>query len=87
MVLFVGGLAGSLVGGIMADKFEKKSYMSKAIICISGCILSFPLLALGTLTKEKFKLSIICYALYVFLSSTYSRPAITMMQNTLRSSQ
>ena len=79
MILSVGGLVGSFAGGIMADKFEKKSYMSKAIICISGCILSFPFIALGTFTKGNFNLSIICYGFYVLISSTYSGPAITMM--------
>lgn len=43
------GLIASLSGGIIADKFESKSYMTKALICIVGCGLSFPLVALGTL--------------------------------------
>jgi nitrate/nitrite transporter NarK len=47
--LSICGLVASLAGGILADKLEKKSYMSKAWICISGCILSFPLIAIGTL--------------------------------------
>ena len=79
LVLSVGGFVGSLAGGIMADKFEKKSYMTKAIICISGCILSFPFIALGTFTKGNFNISIICYGFYVLISSTYSGLAITMM--------
>merc|ERR1719379_2193309 len=43
------GLTASLGGGIIADKFEKKSYWTKAMLCIVGCALSFPLIALGTL--------------------------------------
>jgi predicted MFS family arabinose efflux permease len=43
------GLVASLSGGILADKFESKSYMTKAIICMVGCALSFPLVAIGTL--------------------------------------
>ena len=80
--LSICGLVASLAGGIMADKLEKKSYMSKAMICISGCILSVPLIALGTLTTGNFYLSVLCYALKVLVSGTYSGPAITMIQNT-----
>lgn len=73
------GLAASLAGGIMADKFEKKSYWAKALICMSGCALSFPLIALGTLQTSSFYLSVLCYALKVLVSGTYSGPAITMI--------
>ena len=76
------GLTGSLAGGIMADKLEKKSYWSKALICMSGCALSFPLIALGTLQTSSFYLSILCYAFKVLVSSAYSGPAIAMIQNT-----
>lgn len=79
LALSVGGLVASLAGGIMADKFEKKSYLSKAMICISGCVLSVPLIALGTLTTGNFYLSVLCYALKVLVSGTYSGPAITMI--------
>lgn len=80
--LVVGGMTASIGGGILADKFEKKSYWTKAILCIQGCALSFPLIALGTLQTSNFYLSILCYALKVLVSGTYSGPAITMMQNT-----
>jgi len=76
------GLAASLGGGIIADKFEKKSYWTKAILCIQGCAISVPLIALGTLTTGNFYLSVLCYALKVLFSGTYSGPAITMIQNT-----
>jgi len=81
------GLAASLAGGILADKLEKKSYMSKAMICAIGCALSVPLIALGTLTTGNFYLSVLCYALKVLVSGTYSGPAITMIQNTAPTSQ
>merc|ERR1712137_1484608 len=66
----------------IADKFEKKSYWTKALLCIQGCALSFPLIALGTLSTGNFYLSVLCYALKVLFSGTYSGPAITMIQNT-----
>ena len=81
------GLIASLSGGILADKFESKSYMTKAIICMVGCGLSFPLVALGTLQTSNFYLALGCYALTVLVSGTYSGPAITMIQNTSPLSQ
>ena len=79
---FFCGMTASLGGGILADKFEKKSYWTKALICMSGCLLSFPLIALGTLTTGNFYLSMLSYALMLLVSGTYSGPAITMIQNT-----
>ena len=85
--LSICGLVASLGGGIIADKFEKKSYWTKAAICMSGCAMSVPLIALGTLTTGNFYLSVLCYALKVLVSGTYSGPAITMIQNTSPLSQ
>lgn len=80
--LSICGLTASLAGGIIADKFEKKSYMTKALLCIQGCAISPFLIALGTLSTGNFYLSVLCYALKVLVSGTYSGPAITMIQNT-----
>lgn len=76
---FICGMTASLGGGILADKFEKKSYWTKALICMAGCALSFPLIALGTLTTGNFYLSMMSYALMLLVSGTYSGPAITMI--------
>ena len=81
------GMVASISGGLIADKYESKSYMTKALICIAGCALSFPLVALGTLSVNNFYLSVLCYCLKVLVSGTYSGPAITMIQNTSPLSQ
>lgn len=47
--LSICGLIASLSGGILADKFEKKSYWTKSFIAGLGCALSVPLIAIGTL--------------------------------------
>ena len=73
------GMVASISGGLIADKYESKSYMTKALICIAGCALSFPLVALGTLSVNNFYLSVLCYCLKVLVSGTYSGPAITMI--------
>lgn len=85
--LSICGLVASLAGGILADKLEKRTKWAKAGICMTGCALSLPLIALGTLTTGNFYLSVLCYALKVLVSGTYSGPAITMIQNTSPQSQ
>jgi len=80
--LSICGLVASLMGGILADKLEAKTKWAKAYICMTGCALSLPLIALGTLSTGNFYLSVLCYALKVLVSGTYSGPAITMIQNT-----
>lgn len=84
---FACGMTASLAGGIIADKFEKHSYFTKALVCISGCLLSPFLIGLGTLSTGNFYLSILSYALMLLVSGTYSGPAITMIQNTTPLSQ
>jgi len=79
IVLTTCGMASLLYGGILADKLEKKSYMAKAWICFIGCALSIPLMAVCTLQTNNFYLSVICYALKILVSGTYSGPAITMI--------
>lgn len=85
--LSICGFVASLSGGILSDKFEKKSYWTKAAICMFGCAMSVPLIALGTLSTANFYLSVACYAAKVLVSGTYSGPAITMIQNTAPLSQ
>lgn len=44
------GISSSLLGGIISDKFEKKSYMTKANIIMVGNALSIPLVAFACFT-------------------------------------
>ena len=81
-ILSGGGIIASLISGILADKLESKSYWSKGIICCIGQSLAVPFLCLATLQNSNFWLSIISYASYFLIGSTYVGPAITMMQNT-----
>jgi uncharacterized membrane protein YadS len=47
--LSICGFLAAILGGIAENILENKSYMSKAWICCLGSILSFPLIAIGTL--------------------------------------
>ena len=81
LILSVGGLLSSVIGGIIADKYEKKSYMTKAYICMAGTILACPLMAIATLQTSNFWLSMACHALITLTSAAFSGSAITMCQN------
>lgn len=80
-ILSIGGMFASVASGVMADKFEKKSYWAKGIICCLFQALSIPLLCMTT-AGGSFWPSIIAYGFYHVAASTYVGPGITMMQNT-----
>ena len=48
------GLISCLLGGALADKYEKNSYLTKAWICISGVSLAVPFVAIGHLNTDNF---------------------------------
>ena len=74
------GFGSSLVGGIISDKYEKKSYRIKSNIIIVGNMLALPMIAMACLTGN-FWVAMTGFALKVMVSGSYLAPAITMMQN------
>ena len=52
MALIGCGISSSLIGGIISDKFEKKSYMTKANIIMAGNVLSIPLVAFAVFSQS-----------------------------------
>jgi MFS family permease len=85
VILSVVGLASGIIGGIIADKYEKNSYLTKAWICILGSAAAVPLIGLATM-QPNFWVSMVCFTMFTLLSSAFSGPAITMMQNTTQKS-
>ena len=85
VILSLVGLASGIIGGIIADKYEKKTPWIKAIIPIVGSAAAIPLIAVSTM-QPNFWLSMVCFTLFTLLSSAFSGPAITMMQNTTQKS-
>ena len=79
------GFSSSLIGGIISDKFEKKSYMTKANIVMAGNFIAVPLCGIACFAGN-FYLAMACFALKILVSGSYFSPAITMMQNTTASS-
>ena len=85
VILSLVGLASGIIGGILADKYEKKTPWIKALIPIIGSAASVPLIAIATM-QGNFWISMVCFTLFTLLSSAFSGPAITMMQNTTEKS-
>jgi MFS family permease len=78
--LTIFGFSSSLIGGMLSDKYEKKSYMTKSRIIMAGHFMAVPLTAIACFSTN-FWLSIACFAAKIFVSGSYYAPAITMMQN------
>lgn len=77
------GFISTVLGGLLSDKFEKKSRMTKAWICNIGSFLAIPAIALCTLNTTSFWLSIAAMGVKFFVSECWMSPAITMMQATV----
>lgn len=80
-IMTILGFTSNIAGGILSDKFETKSLMTKSIICVASCIFSLPFIALVTGAHANFFLTMIGLAGYTFFSGSYTSAAITMMQN------
>jgi len=72
------GLSSSIIGGIISDKLEKKSYMAKTGIILFGNLLSIPLVILAMLTSN-FYLAISLMSAKILISGAYLSPSLTMM--------
>ena len=74
------GLLSGLIAGLIADKYESRSKMTKAYISMIGCAAALPLMMVATLQTSHFWLSMACYGIQTLLSAAFSGSAITMMQ-------
>tara|TARA_B110000305_G_C19174238_1_gene508835 strand:+ start:262 stop:588 length:327 start_codon:yes stop_codon:yes gene_type:complete len=81
LALGIFGFSSSIIGGIISDVWEKKTYMIKSLIVIAGNLLSTPLLAIAVFSNN-FWLSVFSASLMPLVSGAYFAPPVTMMQNT-----
>ena len=81
------GLISSIASGVLADTMESKTTWAKGLICLIGQSLAVPFILITTLYKGNFWLSIASFTAYMLFASSYTGPAITMMQNTSPTSQ
>lgn len=72
------GLSSSIVGGILGDRLEKKSYMAKTSIILFGNVFSIPLVLFAVFTSN-FYLAIGLMGLKILVSGAYLSPSLTMM--------
>ena len=78
------GLASSLTGGILSDKYEKKGYfMTKSYICMLGTFGGIPTIMLCCLVQNNFWVSMLGLGLEYLLAECWIGPAITMIVNTI----
>ena len=77
--LIVCGFSSTIIGGIISDKYEKKSYMTKSWVIIIGNLIGLPLFGLMCFSSN-FYTAMICNALSLLFQSSYLAPAITMCQ-------
>ena len=77
------GFLSTVVGGLLSDKFEKKTRMTKSIICIAGSLLGLPAIMACTLITGNFHLSLFFMAVKYLVAECWMSPAITMMQATV----
>lgn len=49
VILSIFGLTSGIIGGIIADKYEKNTLWTKALICIIGSASALPLIGMATL--------------------------------------
>ena len=66
------GLISTIISGILSDRFEKKSYWTKAIIGMLGCGLSVPFMAFTTVGTSNFYLAMLSYCFYLLSAAVYS---------------
>ena len=78
--LTIFGFSSSIIGGIISDKFEKRSYMTKANIILIGNTIAIPLTFFAAFSGN-FWVAMSLFAAKIFVSGSYLAPAITMMQN------
>lgn len=73
------GLASSLVGGILSDTFEKKSYLSKSIVCMGSSFLALPFCLMSCFNQSSFWLSMAMVTCKTLVSAAFTSPAIAML--------
>ena len=79
------GYGSAIVGGVISDKFEKRSYMTKSYLIIAGNVMAIPLAAIACLAGN-FWVAVAAFSMKILVSGSYLAPAITMMQNSTENS-
>lgn len=79
LIVSILGFISNITGGIVSDRFEKKSRMTKAYVCMFACAITIPLLGLSLLQTRSFYFSLFFFAMRMLLGECFLSPQFTMM--------
>ena len=74
------GFIGSLVGGVLSDKYAD-NYMSNAYILMISCLSATPIFALCFLKQDNFWISVAMFGSSFLVAELWLPPYIAMLQN------
>jgi MFS family permease len=80
VVVVVGGIAGLIVGGYMADVLNRRHPGARVLVCGIGFLLCAPVFAL-TVTIHSFAVFVICFFITVMLINLYNGPSTAATQD------
>jgi MFS family permease len=79
------GFLSNIVSGLISDRFEKKSRMTKAWVSAIGSLLAIIPVTIALLTTNNFYVSLGFMALKYLFSEGWMSPTVTMIQSTVSS--
>ena len=78
------GFLSTVAGGVISDRFEKRSRMTKALVCLVGSALAIPAITFCVLNPTNFYRALFFMGIKFLVSECWMSPAITMMQNSVK---
>ena len=78
------GFLSTVAGGLISDRFEKRSRMTKSLVCLVGSALAIPAITCCVLNPVNFYRALFFMAIKFLVSECWMSPAITMMQNSVK---
>lgn len=70
-IVSIFGFISNITGGIVSDRFEKKSRMTKAYVCMFACAITIPMLGFCLLQTRSFYFSLFFFAMRMLLGECY----------------
>ena len=69
----------ALIGGLLSDKYEEKSYRIKSYLCMASGLLACPALVACCTFQDNFWFSLEMSALHYVFSELFIAPGVTML--------
>ena len=81
VIVIGGGIPASILGGFLADKYEKKSPQVKGLISGVGALAATPFIAFTYLVQPPFWYAIFSYYVAYFVGEMWYGPAHAQINN------